>query len=88
MNFNEARQEILNIVINKFSLNICVDNSFDKKLFGGPFNLKARDMLILYFELEKHFKIKFPQRDIIEGKFSTLNEITDLVIKAGDLVTN
>jgi peptide maturation system acyl carrier-related protein len=53
---------------------------FRKSLLGQDFQLAARDLLYIYFDIKKEFNIIIPEEDIAKGKFSTLNGLIEIVI--------
>lgn len=38
-----------------------------------------RDLIVLFFELQKHYKIKFVEQDIIANRFDYLDNIVKAV---------
>lgn len=51
----------------------------DKDLLGRDQGLLARDMMVLYCEIENHFNIKIKEELFNEYGFRTLRNITDLL---------
>lgn len=49
-------------------------------LFGKPYYLKPRDMVYLFIEIQKNYNIKIPEEIIISKKFSTVDEISKIII--------
>lgn len=45
----------------------------DMSLFAAPFNINARNFLLLFLEVEKQFDITFPNQTIEEMKLVTYN---------------
>lgn len=43
-----------------------------KPLLGGEIGLAPRDLLVLFFELEKEFSIKIPEGYIQDGSFQNI----------------
>lgn len=41
-----------------------------ENLLGIKIGLKARDLLIIYLKIEKMFKIKIPEKAIVNGEFN------------------
>lgn len=79
LDINNIRNLVIDVIINKLAYkgsHISVDMC-DRKLLGETFNLKARDLVKLLFLLEEELSIQFPQNDIVDGKFSTINQIAD-----------
>lgn len=52
----------------------CTDNFFSSKM-----GLLPGDVLAYLFAVEKEFDIQVPSSYILEGKFNTLNNVTDIV---------
>ena len=51
----------------------------DKHLLGTDMGLVARDLLYLYFDIEKEFGITIPDEDIAGDKFTTFNNIVEII---------
>jgi peptide maturation system acyl carrier-related protein len=51
----------------------------DEYLMGKKIGLQPRELLCLFFAIEKKFNIKIPQEDIVNNRFDTYNKILDLV---------
>lgn len=54
------------IDINRFGI-----DELNEDLLGRIFMFKARDLLYLYFDIEKEFGITIPEEVIAAGKFNT-----------------
>lgn len=52
-----------------------------KNLLGYEINLNARDLVYIFFDIENEFEISIPESFIINGNFSNLKSITDIVMK-------
>jgi peptide maturation system acyl carrier-related protein len=85
MSINENRNTVYSILkdilYRKFGINL-EDYSFEdlnKELLGKTFKLNARDLLYLYHEIEKSFNITIPEKDIVDGKFHTINGIIEII---------
>jgi peptide maturation system acyl carrier-related protein len=48
-------------------------------LLGAPWRLEARDLLYLFFDVEREFAVSIPQERIADGRFSTLEGIERIV---------
>ncbi|WP_024834415.1 peptide maturation system acyl carrier-related protein [Ruminiclostridium josui] len=55
------------------------DKFRDKKLLGQEFGMPAKDLLYLFFDVEKEFSIKIPQEAVVSGEFSTYNGICQII---------
>lgn len=51
----------------------------DEYLTGPYFKLTAREMVALFFTIEKEFYIRIDQSDTIDGTFNTINGILDII---------
>ena len=51
----------------------------DAELLGWKLRLKARDMLYVFFDIEREFGIVIPEEDIASGRFNTFNNIADII---------
>lgn len=45
--------------------------------------LAPRDLLVIFFELQKQFNIEFTEEDIISQRFDFMNNIVNAVMKDG-----
>ena len=80
---NTIRDQVL-ILFNKLfpeKKSLIKNEFFDIPLLSGRINLQARDLLCLFFDTEKEFDISIPQDVIIAGRFSTINNITDIILE-------
>ncbi|SHK27219.1 acyl carrier protein [Clostridium cavendishii DSM 21758] len=70
-----------NIFMQRFSIDIVQQEGkfLDKHLLGWDIGLSARDLLYLYFDIEKEFGVTIPEDDIAEGKFTTFNNIVEML---------
>ena len=50
-----------------------------ENLLGIKIGLKARDLLIIYLKIEKMFKIKSPEKAIVNGEFNTYWSILNII---------
>lgn len=50
-----------------------------ENLLGVAFQFRARDLLYLYFDIEREFSIKIPEEDIASGKFSSFDDISEII---------
>lgn len=72
---------------NLFNTNYGIDFEVKKKedysrnLLDEHFRFHARDLLDLYFYIEKEFNISISEKDILNGKFCNFNDILDIINK-------
>lgn len=81
MNKIIVNNDLINIFRNTFGIDFRMDNDYrNKKLLGNLICLSARDLLWLYFELEKKYDIIFGEEEIERGEFDTFNHIEKLIL--------
>lgn len=78
MNCQKKLDELL---LEMFDLEID-ENMKDKSLFGKPFNMKARNFLILFLEIEERFNIKFSNQAIEKMDNVSYNGLVSEIEKA------
>ena len=67
-------EELFNIVIERN------DNDYlDIELIGKDYNLAARDLVFLFFNIEKEFGIYIPEEEVVAGRFNTFNNIAEII---------
>lgn len=69
---NELKSRIKSIIKSFFGIDVLDDTA----LVGRENRLVARDLLVIFLEIEKVFKIKFEEDDILEYGFKTVNTIS------------
>ncbi len=77
---NEVNAKLKMIFINRFSINIDGFSSDMRnvELLDSGLGLAARDLLYLYFDIEREFGISIPQEDIAAGRFDTFSNIAEI----------
>jgi peptide maturation system acyl carrier-related protein len=58
----------------KFQDSYCTDN-----FFGSKMGLLPGDVLAYLYAIEKEFGLQVPSSYILEGKFNTLDNVTDII---------
>ena len=78
---NKIATELKGIFKQRFEMDLGDYNeeALDKELLGYEFNMQPRDLLYLFFDIEKEFGITIPQEDIAEGRFNTFNNIAVII---------
>ncbi|MDC7290402.1 peptide maturation system acyl carrier-related protein [Blautia schinkii] len=51
-----------------------------EKLFGQKINMKARELVVLLYEIEDRFKVSFDNSYITKGEFDTYNQILKILL--------
>lgn len=93
MNSNNVNEKIYDIFMKLFDINLSTISNelFNKNLLGDAFCFEPVDLLCLYMEVEKEFKISIPKECVIENKFTTINNIKEIInteLKENMLVAN
>ncbi|WDV45027.1 peptide maturation system acyl carrier-related protein [Clostridiaceae bacterium M8S5] len=71
---------LVKLIYDLFELDITkIDDYENKELLGYDIKFTSMHLLYLYFECEKKFKINIPQKDILEGKFNNINNISEVI---------
>lgn len=70
--------DIMNRKLNIGSKTLGYDD-YDSDLFSKEFSLHARDMLVLFCEIERTFGIKISEEVFEKYQFRTINNIAQLV---------
>lgn len=71
-----------NIFKNRFNIDLFNnenDLSIDDNLLGSKFELRARDLIYLLYDVEKEFNIIISEEDIGNIKFNTVNNILAII---------
>ncbi|EJO5348231.1 peptide maturation system acyl carrier-related protein [Clostridium botulinum] len=72
---------LIDIIKNNFNINFLnySENVFDEHLLGRILQFRSMDLVYLLLFIEEKFDIVFSEEEIIEGKFSTFNKISDMI---------
>ncbi len=76
-------EKLVNIFLDKLGINISNFSGkiFDEELLGMELRMAPRDLVYLFFEIEREFNITIPQEDIVAKKFNTFNNIVNIIEK-------
>lgn len=72
----EVIKRAVNIDLTKYS-----DQLTEKSLFDLEIGLLPRDLLEIFFELQKAFNIAFEEKDVIDSRFDMLPDIVECIYK-------
>lgn len=74
-------ERLVKILKNRLDINEeMFSGDFKKhKLLGPRFRLDSFQLVYLFFEVEKEFNIRISQDDICSGKFSTIENIIEII---------
>lgn len=50
-------------------------------LLGEELKVPARELLLVYLDIEKELKIKIDEQNILKGEFKTFDRVKDLVCR-------
>ncbi|MUG23707.1 peptide maturation system acyl carrier-related protein [Paenibacillus macerans] len=85
MNIEEVYKRLDNIFLQRFNMN--VPNEFkEKSLLGQEVGLTPRELVYLFFDIEKLFKITIPEEDIVTGKFYSYKDVSEIIVQQLALV--
>ena len=51
----------------------------DERLLGAEIGMPARELILVFFDVEKEFGIKIPEQAIIDCRFDTFNHIAKII---------
>lgn len=87
MNTNLKKDIILDKIGNIFNTRFNIEPKLasqdysTENLLGSKYCLNSRDLVYLFFEVEKEFQIHISQDDICNGSFNTIQGIVDTILK-------
>ncbi|GFI22986.1 hypothetical protein IMSAGC011_01763 [Lachnospiraceae bacterium] len=82
MDKNLVKEKLIEIFKDKLFRDIAKhDNIWEESIFGKSIALLPTEAYFLLIEIEKNFGIRFSYEDISNGKFSTLKDICDSILK-------
>lgn len=76
-------EDIQKLLQNKLRVNpaLLVRDNFDLPLTGKEFGFTARDLIYLFFEIEKKFNIKIEMNCLSNNKFNTIEGICEIIME-------
>lgn len=82
MDYNEIMYEINKILLKRAKINFAKRYELmNEKLLGPYIGLPYRELVHIYFDIEKVFQIKIPESEIANGNFDSLNNIVNVISK-------
>lgn len=77
----EVNNRLQGIFKNRFDIDFSGmgEAAFDEELLGRRIKLRGRDLLYVFFDIEKEFGIVIPEEDIAAGRFNTFNNIAGTI---------
>ncbi len=78
---NEIYTGLRNIFNNRFKINLEEKDraDFNKHLLGMEWGFEPRDLLYIFFDIEREFKICIPEEAIESGNFGTISSIAETI---------
>lgn len=75
------KDAILNIIYEKFGVKFDRNDvdSLNINLLNEKTKLKARDLLVLFYELEKCYSLEIPVESVIKGEFKSISSISNII---------
>lgn len=79
--YENIKISLMNIFKGKFNMDLSgySADALNKSLLGSMFGMMSAYLLYLFFDIEKEFGITIPEEDIVAGKFSTFNNIVEII---------
>ena len=84
VDYDNIFNKLITIIEERLKLNIVhiksKNNNYKRdNIFDVLTGIRARDLVILLFEIEKEFNIDIPEKYIINDKFNSLENITQII---------
>lgn len=79
MKKTEIKNKIYEILNDKMKIRFSVEELPQYSLLDPRIGLMPRDLLMLFFELQKEFQISFEEKDIMEKRFDYLDTMIDII---------
>ena len=73
------KQRVIAVIQTSLGIEFVKDTDFKYSLLDPRIGLQPRDLLVVFFELEKAFRIKFTEADILKRRFDELDNIVEAV---------
>ena len=70
---------VQNILLRRTGIDFTNQEIKKKFLLGKELNIPARELVLVYLDIENEFNILIKERDVLEGGFKTYNNILDTV---------
>lgn len=77
------KEEVINTIVEKIGVEkeTLYRYGSDRSLFDISIGLKSRDLLALFFELQRKYDIIFEEKDILEKRFDYLDNMVEAIIE-------
>lgn len=79
MNRDIIKNKVINVIEESLNIKFLSDTEFQYSMLDPRIGLKPRDLLVIFFELQDSFHIKFVEDDIVDSRFDFLDNIVDSI---------
>ena len=81
MEMKNIRDEIIELISSRMGIEQqrLYNYGKEKSLLDVDIGLQPRDLVTLFFELQKKYEVAFEEKDIIERRFDFLDNIVDAI---------
>ncbi|MFZ5986131.1 MAG: peptide maturation system acyl carrier-related protein [Bacillota bacterium] len=78
---DDIKSKLIRIFRDRYNIDLSSgdEGSFSKELMGKEIRLLPRDLLYLFFDVEREFGIQIPEGEIINGNFRSINSIIGII---------
>lgn len=82
MEMQKIRDEIIELISEKMGIDRqkLYNYGKEKSLLDAAIGLQPRDLLTLFFELQRKYEVVFEEKNIIERRFDYLDNMIDAII--------
>lgn len=88
MEMKKIRDEVIGIISGKIGIDQQKLYSYgkEKSLLDASIGLQPRDLLTLFFELQRKYEVVFEEKDIIEKRFDYLDNMVNAIMNKQPIV--
>lgn len=72
---NTLKSRIIDVIERELNIKLSDNINYKYSLLDPRIGLKPRDLLVIFFSLQKFFDIEFDDKDILERRFDFLDNI-------------
>lgn len=80
--YENVKETVKNILNKKIGIkeDLLIPENDEEPLTGGVFGISALELVMLLFEIERMYKIRIDQEDLLQYKFSTIKSVVNVVM--------
>lgn len=78
---DEIRNRMNKIMKNRFDIEFFDSDLYDVNLLNSKIGISPRGLVFLFFDVENEFKIKIPEQEIVLERFTTFNNIYQIIME-------